>query len=102
MCRWKPREKRKGTGPAAPPTRPDQLWQTDIRCTKVVERNDYLLSFLDAYSRYVVHHELLTTMDGWSVSIAAAAAIETLAQVEQFEALSGLGDRAKAIGVQKS
>jgi transposase InsO family protein len=26
----------------------------------------------------VVHHELLTRMDGWSVSVAAAAAIETL------------------------
>jgi len=54
------------------------LWQTDIRYTKVQERNYYLLSFVDAYSRYVVHHELLTTMDGLSVSVAAAAAIETL------------------------
>jgi transposase InsO family protein len=78
VCRWKPREKRQGTGQPPPPTRPDQLWQTDIRYTKVQERNYYLLSFLDAYSRYVVHHELLTGMDGWSVSVAAAAAIETL------------------------
>ena len=78
VCRWKPKERRKGSGPPAAPTRPDQLWQTDIRYTKVGGRNYYLLSFLDAYSRYVVHHELLTSMDGLSVSIAAAAAIETL------------------------
>lgn len=78
VCRWKPREKRKGSGHPAAPTRPDQLWQTDIRYTKVGSRNYYLLSFLDACSRYVVHHELLTSMDGLSVSIAAAAAIETL------------------------
>lgn len=78
VCRWKPREKRKGSGQPEPPTKPDQLWQTDIRYTKVKERNYYLLAFIDAYSRYVVHHELLSRMDGLSVSIAAAAAIETL------------------------
>lgn len=78
VCRWKPKERRKGSGQPAAPTKPDQLWQTDIRYTKVGGRNYYLLSFLDAYSRYVVHHELLTSMDGLSVSIAAAAAIETL------------------------
>lgn len=43
-------------------------------------RNYYLLSFLAAYSRYVVNHELLTSMDGLSVSITAAAAIETLSE----------------------
>ena len=78
VCRRKPKDKRPGTGQPAPPTKPDQLWQTDIRYTKVQERNYYLLSFVDAYSRYVVHHELLRSMDGLSVSIAAAAAIETL------------------------
>lgn len=78
ICRWKPKSKRRGDGRPAPPTRPDQLWQTDIRYTKVRSRNYYLLSFLDAYSRYIVYHELLTGMDGLSVSIAAAAAIETL------------------------
>ena len=78
VCRWKPAKKRQGTGRPAPPTRPDELWQTDIRYTKVGKRNYYLLSFLDVYSRYVVHHELLAWMDGLTVSIAAAAALETL------------------------
>jgi transposase InsO family protein len=90
VCRWKPRERRKGGGQPAAPTGPDQLWQTDIRYTKVGGRNYYLLSFLDAYSRYVVHHELLTSMDGLSVSIAAAAAIETLPEGLSAETQAGV------------
>lgn len=75
VCGWKPKSKAKGTGKPDAPTRPDELWQTDIRYTKVGKRNYYLLSFLDVYSRYVVHHELLRNMDGLSVAIAAAAAL---------------------------
>ena len=78
VCRWKPKTKAKGSGKPDPPTRPDERWQTDIRYTKVRSKNYYLLSFIDVYSRYVAYHELLTGMDGLSVSIAAAAAIETL------------------------
>jgi transposase InsO family protein len=79
ICRWKPPRRAKATDKPDPPGGPDQLWQTDIRYTKVGGRNYYLLSFLDVYSRYVVHHELLATMDGLSVSIEAAAALATLA-----------------------
>lgn len=78
VCRWKPKAKAQGSGKPEPPTKPDERWQTDIRYTKVNKRNYYLLSFIDVYSRYVVHHELLPCMDGLSVSIAAQAAIETL------------------------
>lgn len=78
MCTWQPKRKAKGSGRPEAPARPDQLWQTDIRYTKVAGRNYYLLSFLDVYSRYIVYHELLRTMDGLSVSIAAAAALATL------------------------
>jgi transposase InsO family protein len=78
VCRWTPRGRRKGAGRAAPPTGPDQRWQTDIRYVKVSARNYYLLAFLDVYSRYLVHHELLRFMDGRSVAIAAAAALGPL------------------------
>lgn len=78
VCRWVPRGRRKGAGRAAPPTAPDQRWQTDIRYVKVKDRNYYLLAFLDVYSRYIVHHELLRFMDGRSVSIAAVAALGML------------------------
>jgi transposase InsO family protein len=78
VCRWKPKAKVKGSGWDAKPSRPDQKWQTDIKYVRVAERNYYLLSFMDVYSRYIVHHELLSCMDGLSVSTEAAAALETL------------------------
>jgi transposase InsO family protein len=78
VCRWKPKPKVKGSGRGKPPSRPDEKWQTDIKYVRVGARNYYLLSFMDVYSRYIVHHELLTWMDGQSVSVEAAAAIATL------------------------
>lgn len=75
--RWRPR-RRTAAGERVVPTRPDESWQTDIRYTKVGGRNYYLLSFLDVYARYVVHHALLRSMDGYSVALEAAAAVETL------------------------
>ncbi len=78
VCGWKPRPKDKGSGRGEPPSRPDEKWQTDIKYVRVGARNYYLLSFMDVYSRYIVHHELLTWMDGQSVSVEAAAAIATL------------------------
>ena len=78
VCRWKPKRRAQGDGAADMPTRPDRQWQTDIRYTKVKDRNYYLLSFIDVFSRYVVHHELLTLMDGRTVATEAQAAIETL------------------------
>lgn len=78
VCRWKPKAKVKGSGRGRPPARPDEKWQTDIKYVRVGSRNAYLLSFMDVYSRYIVHHELLSWMDGQSVSVEAAAAIATL------------------------
>lgn len=78
VCRWKPKAKRTSPNRPPAPERPDELWQTDLRYTQVGGRNYFLLSFLDAYSRYVVYHELLPFMDGRSVSLGAAAALATL------------------------
>ena len=38
----------------------------------------YLIIFIHEYSRYIVHHSLLTTMDADSVSLEAQAAIDIL------------------------
>lgn len=78
VCRWKPKRRAQGDGKPEMPKRPDEQWQTDIRYTKVDRRNYYLLSFIDVFSRYIVHHELLTMMDGQTVATEAQAAIETL------------------------
>ena len=45
---------------------------------KIQGRFFYLLIFIDEYSRYIVHHSLLTAMDADSVSLEAQATIEKL------------------------
>ena len=58
---------------------PDEIWATDLMYMKVGEVQYYLVTFIDEYSRYLVHWELLTSMGGHSISTAAQRAIETLA-----------------------
>ena len=58
--------------------RPDERWQTDIMYIKIRGRFFYLIIFIDEYSRYMVHHALMTSMDADSVSLEAQAAIEKL------------------------
>jgi putative transposase len=67
----------------ARPVRVNELWQTDLRYVRVNRKNYYLLAFLDVFSRYVVHHELLEMMDGLSVSNAAQTALEKLPEAER-------------------
>ena len=45
---------------------------------KTQRRFFYLKIFVDEYSRYIVHHSLLTTMDADSVSLEAQTAIDKL------------------------
>ena len=59
-------------------SRPNQIWATDIKYVWVGGRDYFLVCFLDEYSRYIVHHELLWGIDGGSVSLAAQAALERL------------------------
>lgn len=79
VCPWRRRAKRRREE-AEKARRPNQIWATDIKYVWVGERDYFLVSFLDEYSRYIVHHELLWGMDGDSVSVAAQAALETLPQ----------------------
>ncbi|MEM4091083.1 MAG: hypothetical protein QXQ46_10180 [Thermoplasmatales archaeon] len=45
---------------------------------KVKGRFFYPIIFIDEYSRYIVHHSLMTSMDSNSVSLEAQKAIENL------------------------
>ena len=45
---------------------------------KISDRFFYLIIFIDEYSKYIVHHSLLTAMDADSVSMEAQVAIEKL------------------------
>lgn len=77
VCPWRRRAKRK-KAQEEKATRPDQRWSTDLMHLQVGGAVYYFVAFLDDFSRYIVHHELLLGMNGLSVSLAAQAAIETL------------------------
>lgn len=77
VCPWRRRTKRRREEEEKA-TRPDERWATDLMYVQVRGRTYFYVAFLDEYSRYLVHHELLRNMDGDSLSLAAQAAIETL------------------------
>ena len=77
VCPWRRRKKRRREENEKA-SRLNEIWATDLKYVAVGKRNYYLISFLDEYSRYVLHHELLRSMDGHTVSLAAQAALETL------------------------
>ncbi|MCA9172196.1 MAG: IS3 family transposase [Planctomycetales bacterium] len=57
---------------------PDHIWGTDFMYLKIGKEQYFLIAFIDEYSRYLVHWELMSTMDGNRISTAAQAALETL------------------------
>ena len=58
------------------PSGPNQQWHTDVMYVWVAARFYFLLSFVDAYSRYIVHHKLLISLDGKSVATELQAALD--------------------------
>ena len=74
VCPWRRRSKRSREAEEKA-QRPNQRWATDLLHLRIGERWCSLISFLDEYSRYIVHYELLTSMDGNSVSLAAQRAV---------------------------
>lgn len=75
--RWNEKSKR-DKEEKAKPERPNQKWQTDISYVKIGDKRYYLIPFLDEYSRYITYCELMDSMDGNAVSLAAQQAIDTL------------------------
>lgn len=57
---------------------PDQRWHTDLMRWHFSGRGFYLIDVLDAYSRYLVHCELLLTAGDDAVILAVQRASETL------------------------
>jgi transposase InsO family protein len=78
VARWgAPRQKRRREENEKA-RRPDERWQSDIRYVKVGGRRYYGVIFIDEYSRQVVHGELMSRLDGDSLSLEAQRAIEKL------------------------
>jgi putative transposase len=77
VCPWRRRGKRR-RAEEEKAMRPDQRWSTDLMYVRVGTGTYFLVSFMDEYARYIVHHEVLPDMGGISLSLAAQRAIETL------------------------
>ena len=77
VCPWRRRTKRTREEEEKA-RRPDEIWASDLMYVVVGGRTYYLVNFLDEYSRMIVHHALVPSMDGMTVSIEAQGAIEKL------------------------
>lgn len=58
------------------PRRPDEQWHTDLMYLWVNGRWYFFIAALDAYSRYIVHWELLLSMTGSDVTAVMHRALE--------------------------
>lgn len=65
----------KGTG-FKQPKMPHQHWHTDVSYINVGGTFFYLITVLDGYSRYIVHHELRQAMTEVDIEIVIQAALE--------------------------
>lgn len=74
LYRWK-RSRRSGAVPAKP-TEPHERWHTDLMYLRIGDAWYFLVTVLDAYSRYVIHWELLTTMRAGDVRLVIQRALE--------------------------
>jgi putative transposase len=59
-----------------PPTAPNQRWHTDIMYLWLSGRWYFFVGVIDAYSRYVVHWELLTSMQAEQITLVVQLALE--------------------------
>lgn len=74
LYRWK-RSAHSGEKPPEP-TEPNERWHTDIMYLRVADTWYFLVTVLDAYSRYVVHWDLLTSMKAKDVRLVIQEALE--------------------------
>jgi hypothetical protein len=77
VCPWRRRPQRKKVQEEKA-TRPDQRWATDPMHIPEGDRAYFVINFLDEYSRYIAHKEVLPGMDGLRTSLAVERAIEKL------------------------
>lgn len=75
---WDRRKEQRERREAERASRPDERWQTDICYIGGKDRKYYLVIFVDEYSRYLVHAEVMLSMAGDTVSLSAQEAIDKL------------------------
>jgi transposase InsO family protein len=87
LYRWK-RSASTGTAPPKP-TRPHERWHTDLMYLRIADCWYFLVSVIDAYSRYIVHWELLSTMTAADVQLVIQEALERTGAHPQLVTDSG-------------
>lgn len=75
LNRYKAPESRKGTG-YVQPIAPHEQWHTDISYVNVCGTFMFLITVLDGYSRYIMHHDLWASMERWDVLLVLQRARE--------------------------
>ena len=58
------------------PTAPHEHWHTDIKYVNFQGTFSFLISVIDGYSRFIVHHELRRSMQEFDVQITIQRALE--------------------------
>lgn len=86
VCPWRRRKKRSREDEEKA-KRPNERWATDVMQIQVGEGTYFVVSFMDEYSRYLVHFDVGPGMDGIVVSAAAQRAIETLPKGEDGKSI---------------
>jgi putative transposase len=80
LSRWKRSERSSGEYHFRPDA-PNQQWHTDVMYVWVACRHYFLVSFIDAFSRYVVHHRLLVDLNGAAIATELEAALSKAGKV---------------------
>lgn len=75
LNRWNPSKGAKPKG-FKQPLKVHEHWHIDISYVNVLGTVMFLITVLDGASRYVVHHELRTTMSGYDVELTIEKAME--------------------------
>jgi putative transposase len=86
VCPWRRRAKRSREEDEKA-TRPNERWATDVMQIMIGVGTYFVVSFMDEYSRYLVHFAIAPGMDGITVSTAAQAAIDRLPKGEDGQPL---------------
>lgn len=81
--------------------RPNEIWHTDITYIPVGRSHAYFISVLDGYSRYIVHHELCTSMRTQDVERVVAQALENAGISKKDEAPALISDNGVQLTAKK-
>lgn len=82
LYRWK-RSTKEGVRPPEPKG-PNERWHTDLMYLRVEDTWYFLVTVLDAYSRYVVHWDLLTSMTAAAVRVVIHDALKKTGATPQI------------------